>query len=100
MYKQNNKQMKNLITTKEELFEKFKGQSEANIKALVYDTMLGVNAEKNKLLKAAIEYHRLDDFYEYVKEVNWHLCNPDNGRPVGMKPSDYKELIEVLENNH
>lgn len=76
------------------------GQSEANIKALVHDTMLSVNTEKNKLLKAAIEYHRLDDFYEYVKEVNWYLSNPDNGRPNGMEPCDYNELVEFLENNN
>lgn len=92
--------MKDLITTKEELFEKFKGQSKENIKALVHGTMLGVNTEKNKLLKAAIEYHRLDDFYEYVKEVNWYLCYPENGRPIGMSDSDYNELVEFLENNH
>lgn len=91
--------MKDLITTKEELFEKFKGQSEEYIKALVYGTMLGVNTEKNKLLKAAIEFHRLDDFYEYVKEVNWYLSHPENGCPLGMKPDDYNELIEVLESN-
>lgn len=92
--------MKNLITTKEELFEKFKGQSEANIKTLVHDTMLGVNSEKNKLLKAAIEYHRLDDFYEYVKEVNWYLSHPEDGCPSGMKQNDYNDLIEVIENNN
>lgn len=38
--------MEDLITTKEELFEKFKWMDKGSIKELVHETMLGVNTEK------------------------------------------------------
>lgn len=92
--------MKDLITTKEELYEKFKGQSEESIKALVQKTMLGVYSEKDKLVDAAMKWQQLDKFYEYVKEVNCYLNHPENGCPAGMNLDDHKELVEFLENNH
>lgn len=92
--------MKDLITTKEELFEKFKGQSEANIKALVQKTMLGVYSEKRKLEDAAIEYRRLDNFYEYVKSIDFYFSSNKEMRPGGLSDEDYNELVEFLENNN
>lgn len=61
--------------------------------------MLGVYSEKNKLVDAAMKWRQLDNFYEYVKEVNCFLNHPENGRPAGMKQGDYNELVEFLENN-
>lgn len=92
--------MKDLITTKEELFEKIKGQSEANIKALVQKTMLGVYSKKRKLEDAAMEYRRLDNFYEYVKSIDFYFSSNKEMRPSGLSDEDYNELVEFLENNH
>ena len=92
--------MKDLITTKEELFEKFKGQSEEYIKALVQETMLGVYSEKRKLEDAAIEYHRLNEFYEYVKGVDFYFSTNKETRPGGSSNEEYNELVEVLHNNN